>query len=138
MLAKDKEAFDTPCRTSGALIQEVLHRADAKLVISSSWRRSGIAECANILGDAGIRNRLHDDWRTEVVGGCPRAVEILSWVAEHDVEEWIAIDDMHMPLPEQNFVQCTLDDGFLMQHYIEACTKLGVLAFDPPPEVKKL
>tara|TARA_R100001244_G_scaffold25113_5_gene25723 strand:- start:9333 stop:9815 length:483 start_codon:yes stop_codon:yes gene_type:complete len=128
--------WEEPCKTSGVLVNEVLHRADAKLVISSTWRKTGgLDGCKDLLYKAGIDlTRLHDDWATIALNsseGHVRSMEILEWVSRHDVESFIAIDDMELRgLPDENRVKCTTADGVLMDHFVEACNKLGVAPFD--------
>jgi hypothetical protein len=129
-------SFKEPCRTSGSLINEVLKRTDAHLVISSTWRRYGFQECATVLKKAGIDlERLGDDWKTESLHHLSREDEITKWMEKHAPpgSDFIAIDDMPLDkLESKHRVQCTTNDGFLFEHYLEACEKLGISPFAKP------
>jgi Swiss Army Knife RNA repair-like protein len=129
-------SYKIPCRTSGSLVNELLKRADAKLVVSSTWRKSGIEACKEVLRLAGIDlTRLHEDWRTEDLWPLKRKDEIEKWLGAHDnIQEWIAIDDMPMDLEPDNMVWCTSHDGVLFDHYMEACKKLRIKPWDGCPD----
>jgi len=130
--------LEEPCRTSGALINEVLRRADAKLVVSSTWRKQGLEDCKVVLRKANIDlSRLHFWWRTEDLYPLSREDEIERWVKERGGgdrgNEFIAIDDMPLyKLESKHRVQCSSDNGFLFEHYLEACEKLHVSPFNKP------
>lgn len=124
------ERLLVPCATSGALINLVISAAKAKLVISSSWKQDGLAECSRVLEEARIDvSHLHEDWCTGVEAR--REDEILKWVESHDVDDWLAVDDMPLKLPKENFVHVTTNDGFLFDHYWQACRKLATIDFPP-------
>lgn len=126
------QMLDQPCATSGSLVNEALKRTDAKLVISSTWRYDGLKVCQNVLRAAKVDiERLHADWETKHFYGQSREDEIHDWVTRHEIEEYIAIDDMPLEkLPNSHKVHVTTQDGFLLAHYEQACKKLGVEPYD--------
>lgn len=126
-------SLSSPCATSGSLINQVLIRADAKLVISSSWREDGLNICNSIIRQAGITDisKLHVDWATPILQNLSREDEIQAWADKHGVTEFIAIDDMPLlKLEAKHRVHCTTQNGFLLEHYVEACEKLGVEPYE--------
>jgi hypothetical protein len=116
--------FD-PCAV--AILKQILDVTDAKLVISSAWRRMGYRRILEVLTSNGLDiQRLHKDWATTTESNDTRADKILQWVAEHpDVTSWVAVDDEPLADPERrgnllmkdNFVQVTLEDGILHRHH---------------------
>lgn len=130
------EGYDTPCPTSGSLINRCIQRADAQLVISSSWRRDGYKVCREMLLAARIDPKyLHVDWATPQSQSFSRSREdeIHQWAIKHGVTEYVAIDDLPLDkLPSKHKVHVTSENGFLLEHYVETCEKLGVQPYDPP------
>lgn len=130
------EQYDTPCATSGSLVNRCLERADAQLVISSSWRYNGYKVCCEILKAARIDpTRLHVDWETPQLHSFSRSREdeIHQWTLKHGVTHYVAIDDLPLDkLPGVHRVHVTSENGFLLEHYLETCKKLGVEPYDPP------
>jgi hypothetical protein len=117
----------TPDPLAGAMINEALQLADAKIVVSSSWRRDGIDTCREVLRGAKIDvTRLHPDWHTPI--GPSRKEAILQWVDAHfnEIDTWVAIDDAVISLDPENYVHVSTRNGFLYEDYIELCKKLGV------------
>jgi len=115
--------FD-PCAAQN--IKSVLEVTGAELVISSSWRRIGYHDIADVLSINGLsKDYLHKDWATSTEPDATRADRILQWVEEHqDVTSWVAVDDE--PLDNEaaygnvnmkgHFVQVSLEDGILHEH----------------------
>ncbi len=106
-----------------ALVNEVLDRTGAVVVVSSTWRMH--ADCRELLARAGL-TRLHDDWATptgrQMVGplilGRTRGSEIQDWLDRHpEVERYAIVDDDGDMLDHQRryFVQTGfmggIDDG---------------------------
>lgn len=118
--------LDTPDPIAGALINDALKRAEAQLVVSSSWRRLGYPTCQEVLEKANVcTSRVHSDWATPT--GPSRKNAILEWIKNHpEVETWVAIDDAKLDLPSDNYIRVTTRDGFLLEHYLKLCDLLGI------------
>ncbi len=91
----------------------IIHETGCKLVISSAWRYM-VAGHAVTLGGFSYLLRTHGvTAKGEIVGMtvpdeeiADRADQITDWVNNHlDVAEWVAIDDLDLPLPYDNFVK---------------------------------
>src|ERR1700761_4552570 len=73
-----------------SLLVNICRNNDIKIVISSTWRMCQ-EDCFTILDNAGLREFLHEDWRTKwydskdlIVVGCTRGQEIAEWLNRHD------------------------------------------------------
>lgn len=83
---------------------------DFKVVISSSWRKcTGFKDNREAFLDLfltnGLELNMHDDWHTPIreshvhgtyssyYTGCQRASEIHYWIQNHDVKNYIILDD---------------------------------------------
>lgn len=114
-----------------AMVNRLVTEADAKIVISSTWRQQGWDKIALLLRLNGIPlHHCHADWRTPYNGdaGQRRADEILEWLGDHpEITHWVAFDDE--PVPEPGGVQCTMDDGLQWAHFDKARGLLGLKQF---------
>lgn len=112
---------------ASAMVQRLLEDADARLVISSTWRAHGRDVIAGMLLNNQIdSSRLHEDWRTSHHRmSASRASEIQEWLARHpETTHWVALDDD--VTPEPGGVKCSFVDGLLDKHYRMAQELLGV------------
>jgi hypothetical protein len=82
------------------LVGCLLGKHGAKLVISSTWRRSK-DECDKVLGRYGLVPYLHSDWRTGEDQAGIRGNEIAAWLAANGSPPFIILDDDSDMLPEQ-------------------------------------
>lgn len=107
-----------------ALVNEVLDRTGAVVVVSSTWRMH--ADCRELLAHAGL-TRLHDDWATptgrQMVGslilGRTRGSEIQDWLDRHpEIERYAIVDDDSDMLDHQrnHFVQTQFLTGICDGH----------------------
>ena len=90
--------FDQKCVK---VLNEILDRSDAQIVLSSDWRiEYSLEELDNIFKINGVKKSPIDitpDFFTNAMFlGDDRATEIMTYVAEHEIENWIAIDDLNM------------------------------------------
>lgn len=98
-----------------ALLRRVCQKG-ARIVVSSSWRDVE-KTCKAKLGDGGLLQFLHDDWRTTDmgVGKDSRALEIAEWLSRHaDATDYRILDDDHFDwTPEQmsKWIECSPYDG---------------------------
>jgi hypothetical protein len=54
----------------------------------------------------------------EIRGSTPehcRSIEILSFVSDHDLKHWVAVDDMNLSLPEGHFHKTDPEKGLQMK-----------------------
>jgi len=102
------------CPKKMALLKKIVDATDAKIVISSSWRRTNLEDTIKHITDTGnpfvknnpfiladkvvgITHRMfgfihpHKDRHCKI----PRGVEINAWVFEHemDIESYVILDD---------------------------------------------
>lgn len=113
------------------------------LVISSSWRYMGMGTIRMVLSLNGIDpGKMHSgEWCTKTPVGVDdvdketfkhlknRTAIILDWVERHkdeNITHWVALDDMKLNLPEENFVRCSTFDGLLTQQIQELWNKLNL------------
>jgi hypothetical protein len=81
----------------------------ARIVVSSSWRRWGLAKVREILKENGIDSTKVIDITEEKGGWLPdnRAGQISNWLADHkNVKEFIVLDDYPMPKLADHYVKC--------------------------------
>ena len=75
------------------VLNEIVARCSADVVVSSTWRYGKtIAELQEILDAKGFEGRVLDKTPSGAPGA-DRAEEIAAWLAEHDVDSYVIIDD---------------------------------------------
>jgi len=75
------------------VLNEIVARAGADVVVSSTWRHGRtVAELQETLGAGGFIGRVLDKTPTGAPGN-GRAGEIAAWLAEHAVSGYVIIDD---------------------------------------------
>ncbi len=75
------------------VLNEIVVRAGADVVVSSTWRHGKTAaELQEILEAQGFTGRVVDKTPTGTPGA-DRRDEIAAWLAEHDVSGYVIIDD---------------------------------------------
>lgn len=97
------------------------------IVVSSSWRESGLDVCKNCLYNGGIWNNV------PIIGSTPvlhneRGFEIQQWLSAQiangvKIKRYIIVDDENGTIsPEQakRFVQCRGDVGFMLTEHEQA------------------
>lgn len=120
------EVFD-PCGV--ALLLRLLILADAKLVISSEWRKFGRERIVALLAKNGIPERfLAEDWSTGPIieDAWGRDEEIIRYLARHpQIQRYVVFEDKRTEHLE-NVVRPTQHDGIQMGHYMQAGELLGL------------
>lgn len=96
-------------------LEYLCHTAEAKVVVSSTWRRAGLTKMQTMFQMRGIDIDVIDitpDFRQR--GLIQRGEEIEAWLKENNVDNYVIIDDDTDFLPEQlnNFVNTDFEDGF--------------------------
>jgi hypothetical protein len=76
-------------------LEEIVHKTNAKIVISSSWKRIGIERLKNIFRVRGIDVDIID---IIPLYGLPRGEEIQLWLDEHGADKYIILDDRELDL----------------------------------------
>jgi hypothetical protein len=81
------------------ILNEIVARGSAGVVVSSTWRYGKtVAELQEILDAQGFAGRVLDKTPTGPPGA-HRGDEIAAWLAEHDVDGYVIIDD-HVDMGE--------------------------------------
>jgi len=109
-----------------ALVNEIIERTGAQVVVSSSWRQGATLEwLQEVLEEVGFLG--------DVIGATPRisynqrASEIQAWLAGHgeDVEQFVILDDYADAGIEGHFVQTIPTVGLTPEDVEDAVTILG-------------
>ena len=75
------------------VLNEIVARSGAHVVVSSSWRfGKTVAELQGMLEECGFVGRVVDKTPTEA-GGFSRGEEIAAWLVEHPVDGCVILDD---------------------------------------------
>lgn len=104
-------------------LEYLCHTAEAKVVVSSTWRRAGLIKIQTMFQMRGIDIDVIDitpDFRQR--GLIQRGEEIEAWLKENQVDNYVIIDDDTDFLPEQlnNFVNTDFEDGFNWRCMVKA------------------
>lgn len=104
--------FDKKCVK---VLNEILDETKAIIILSSDWKYNYDFETMNeIFGWNGINTEITDFtpslwgvryFKLQELEAC-RTEEIIKYATKHNMEKWVAIDDLDMSkmLPEENFV----------------------------------
>lgn len=117
--------FD-PCAVG--MLNSLLDRSGAKLVISSTWSKLGLSACQKALCDNGLpASALHKDWKTIKRISSSRTQEIVWWLEDHQSVEYVILDDERLSsLTFPGFVQCDTYEGFSFRNYLESLQTFGL------------
>ncbi len=93
-------------------LKTILDNTNTKLVLSSTWRlrkKNGVK-----LYKAFVKNGIDPKL---LIGKTPnlykRENEIYHWVENHNVNKWIAIDDISLKLPKEHFINTSFFTGLI-------------------------
>jgi len=140
-----------------AVLNEVISRTSAKIVVSSTWRlghsldqlrdilvRSGLKDRGTIIGKTPDFSRIERHARPTPDGSFKRGHEIQAWLsnfdhcrddAPADVEHFAIVDDDEdMAHLDGNLVRTTSDDGLLLRHAMKLVELLGCVWTGRPYE----
>jgi hypothetical protein len=107
------------------VLNEIVARAGAEVVISSTWRYGKtVAELQEILNGGGFTGCVLDKTPTGLLGA-GRGEEIAAWLAEHAVGGYVIIDDH-------------VDMGPLGAHLVQTHPACGLQPADVPRAIAML
>lgn len=109
-----------------ALLNSVLDKTGAKLVVSSTWGNLGIEVVKPSFEENGISwDQVHQDWVTPRKLTDSRVHQIRMWLDKHPgIDLWASLDDENLDLDGRN-VHVSFDDGMLLKHYHKLLELLG-------------
>lgn len=95
-------------------LDRLIHEFDLHVVISSSWRYSGMEFCQNSLRNAGFsEDVIIEDLTVLSEGMPPRYLEILEYLETHPkISEILILDDIPMHGLSDYAVQTVFEDGY--------------------------
>jgi len=95
-------------------LDKLIHEFDLHIVISSSWRYSGMEFCQNSLRNAGFsEDVIIEDLTVLSEGMPPRYLEILEYLEDHPkISEILILDDLPMHGLSDYAVQTVFEDGY--------------------------
>ena len=118
------------------LLNYIIKKTDAKVVLSSSWR-GDIENTEKRLKDAGFKYDIFDI--TPYCVSRVRGEEIQAWIDKYEkdhepLESYVIIDDDDDMLPEQknNFVHCNFQHGLTC---VDVYKAIGILKGEYKPEL---
>ena len=112
-----------------ALIKKLCDLSGYKIVCSSSWRYDP-KRTLEYFKKNGLYEFLHPHWSTLLEDLISRGIEIQNWIANHNVCEFIIIDDDSDMLDTQKgrFIKTNYDDGFSAENYKQAVGLMNIKA----------
>ena len=95
-------------------LDKLIHDFDLHVVVSSSWRYSGMEFCQNSLRNAGFSGDvIVEDLTVLSEGMPPRYLEILEYLEDHPrISEILILDDIPMHGLSDFAVQTVFEDGY--------------------------
>ena len=95
-------------------LNQLVHEFDLHIVITSSWRYSGIEFCQNSLRNAGFSEDVVIEGMTEMNEDYPpRWTEILKYLEEHpEISDILILDDLPMHELSDFAVQTVFENGY--------------------------
>lgn len=132
---KDKYGvlFDPACVD---WLRRIINETGAKIILSSDWRKSGIDTIRQMWEDRELPGEIIDV--TPVHSDLNRANEIMEKVEEYKPKNWIAVDDMELPIRERHFVNTGYEKGITRTEYRRCRDKLNcetIFIDNPSPEL---
>lgn len=108
------------CPTACNMLKWLVESTEAKIVISSTWRMSGLSEMQNMWKHRGLAGEVIDI--TPVMMSRERGEEIAQWLSKNEHEEYVILDDDADMLEEQknNFVQQDFRYGLTFDDTLKA------------------
>lgn len=101
------------------LLNLLVKKTKAKVIISSSWKLDGLEKCKQILKNSGFKGEVIDITpRRET-----RTDEISESLKEYNSDKYIILDDELVSLPF--LIKCDSLIGFTVKEYFEALSYLS-------------
>ncbi len=116
---------------AASLVNKLIAEAQAKVVISSSWRHQGRDKVVEVLSKNGMDpTALHEDWETPCKLSSQRIHDIKWWLDDHpEVTHYVAIDDTDLDVEFiPNAVKADTYEGLSFRNYLEARLYLDAYA----------
>ena len=114
------------------MIADLCAQYNFQIVIISTWRKFGKAECTTALGRANIY--IHNDWRTEEIwpkgpngSAGSRPAEIDDWLARNGNPDYLIIDDDSFNWTEEQaarWIKTDTCNGFSTENYEEVTNRM--------------
>lgn len=122
-----------PDPISVLVLNHIIKEARAAVVVSSTWRLSGLDHMRTVLSAWGVEGKVLDitpklhTSKGDITISAPRGSEISAWLARNpDVESYVILDDDDdmQPLPKTRLVQTTFESGLTT---VEGCRAIQLL-----------
>ena len=128
---KDYDDFDSGCVK---ILNQIIEKTAAEIVVSSDWRlidhdllamQYHYKEMGITKEPIGFTPDLSNDKSLRQDKAKMRAKEILQYCQEHqaEIETWVAIDDLDLNLPANNFVKTNTEFGLSEAGILEQVIK---------------
>jgi hypothetical protein len=120
----DRRGFNHLDPISIGLVRQLCRMAEAKIVVSSTWRLDrDIIHQLQLVGFC--YTDFHSDYKTARLNGI-RGKEIALWLEQHpEVTHYVCLDDDSDFLPGQNLVKTAGVNGISAENYYQALEYLG-------------
>lgn len=119
-------------------LHDLIEATGAEIVISSTWRYSGLRVMQDMWRDRGLAGNIIDI--TPILDDGTRGDEIDCWLRENQVDNYVIIDDDDDMLPEQmdHFVKTSgnynhIDKVHLEYGLTKECTSKAILILNTLP-----
>ena len=137
---KIKNRFDNFNKKAIKILNEIIEKTDAEIVVSSDWKRWATVEelgdyyksqgiikrpidstafCRDLYNDSGAAHLKDEDinWNRTWLLEQERHVEILHWLKQHpEVTHWVAIDDLNMAKNYENIERTWGLENFVLTY----------------------
>lgn len=121
--ARTNEFYDLDCVAN---LSSLCLRYDIHLVVSSSWRYSGLPYCIEYLHKAGLDPRIDVCGMTETDWGTYRVQHVVNYLLGHpDYGNYVVFDDLDMPELGKHLIHCESRTGLNQKAAAEADTYLS-------------
>jgi hypothetical protein len=102
--ARNNEFYDLDCVAN---LNRLCLAYDIHIVISSSWRYSGIDYCSDYLHKAGLDEKIDICGMTDTDWVTHRPQHIVNYLLAHpDYSGWVVFDDLDMPQLGRHLMRC--------------------------------
>lgn len=109
------------CPDRIARVNRICDATGARIVVTSQWRHGrNVVDLQHLLERRGCTAPIVD--RTDVGGSAHRGDQIADWIRDHDVDEFVVIDDLGGPCLSpvgDHLVQTSYEDGGLCEEHVE-------------------
>lgn len=137
VMIPQRAALFLPQETSGTvsnfdpiatnMINSLIEKSNAKIVLTSTWRKKGYMTCIGLLQMNGIDPKhLHIDWRTDICNDT-RTGQIETWLRRNpQVTHHVVYDDEHIGGFGLDVIRVSMNNGIGVQDYFDGLACLGI------------